>query len=101
VLAVPDAAEAIERAPAFGPEVALLDIGLPVMDGYELAAALRTRLSPPPVFVAVSGYGQTSDIARSAAEGFAGHLVKPIDAEQLQAYIAETAPIQRPASTGS
>jgi signal transduction histidine kinase len=84
VLAVGDTAGALEQAPAFGPDVALLDIGLPVMNGYELAAELRRRLDArPPAFVAVTGYGQHHDQARSAAEGFAAHLVKPIDAEEL------------------
>ena len=54
-----------------------------------------------PAFIAVTGYGQTSDIVRSAAEGFAGHLVKPVDAGQLQAYIAASAPIPRQAAAAS
>ena len=84
VLAVGDAPAALERGPSFNPDVALLDIGLPVMDGYELAAALRDRLHPQPLLcIAVTGYGQSRDVARSSREGFAAHLVKPIDADQL------------------
>ena len=89
VLALGDASAALDAGAAFRPDVALLDIGLPVMDGYELAAALRDRLHPAPlVCIAVTGYGQTHDVARSAGEGFAAHLVKPIDAGQLERVLA-------------
>jgi len=68
----------------FRPDVALLDIGLPGMDGYELAAHLRddARLSDLRI-VAVTGYGQRADRERAAAAGFAAHLVKPVDIEHL------------------
>jgi CheY-like chemotaxis protein len=64
--------------------VALLDIGLPVMDGYELAQRLRERLIdsgrvPALRLLAVTGYGQEGDRARSVDAGFHEHLVKPID----------------------
>jgi CheY-like chemotaxis protein len=73
------------QAPGTRPaDVAILDIGLPVMDGYELARQLRaidgwssTR------FIALTGYGQESDRARSDAAGFIGHLVKPIALDTL------------------
>jgi CheY-like chemotaxis protein len=66
----------------------LLDIGLPVMDGYELAGRLRelptlTRAR----LVAVTGYGQSSDRARALAAGFHEHLVKPVDLQRLAAVI--------------
>jgi signal transduction histidine kinase/ActR/RegA family two-component response regulator len=89
VMAVGDTSAALDRGVAFNPEVALLDIGLPVMDGYELAAALRVRVFPSrPLFIAVTGYGQSHDVARSLSEGFAAHLVKPIDADQLERTLA-------------
>jgi signal transduction histidine kinase/ActR/RegA family two-component response regulator len=89
VLAVGDTSAALERGVVFNPDVALLDIGLPVMDGYELAAALRVRVYPSrPLFIAVTGYGQSHDVARSLSEGFAAHLVKPIDADQLERALA-------------
>jgi CheY-like chemotaxis protein len=88
-MAVGDTSAALDRGVAFNPEVALLDIGLPVMDGYELAAALRVRVFPSrPLFIAVTGYGQSHDVARSLSEGFAAHLVKPIDADQLERTLA-------------
>ena len=60
------------------PQVILLDIGLPGLSGYELAAELRRREAFRDTdFVAVSGYGQPDDRARSQAAGFAAHLVKP------------------------
>jgi PAS domain S-box-containing protein len=68
----------------FRPEVALLDIGLPVMDGYELALRIRDRLGPEaPRLIAVTGYGQDHDRARSREAGFDDHLVKPADPEGL------------------
>ncbi len=70
---------------AFDPEVALLDIGLPVMDGYELARGLRDLLPGGGLrLVAVTGYGQPEDRLRSNAAGFDAHLVKPIDLGQLR-----------------
>ena len=79
------ASSALEIAPAFQPEVLLLDIGLPGMDGYELARRLRqSSLSRDAILIAVTGYGQESDKLRSAQAGFAHHLVKPIDPEALE-----------------
>ncbi len=73
----------------FQPEVAVLDIGLPVMDGYELAARLRNRPALPPCrLIAVTGYGQEQDLARSKDAGFEYHLIKPIDLAQLIRFIA-------------
>jgi CheY-like chemotaxis protein len=69
---------------AFTPQVAILDIGLPVMDGYALGGELRARLGRgAPILIALTGYGQEQDRRRSQDAGFAVHLVKPIDAETL------------------
>jgi CheY-like chemotaxis protein len=80
VLAVHSGAQALEQVGAFAPDVMLLDIGLPGLDGYEVAQRLRTipGLSPFRV-IAITGYGQDTDRRRTEAAGFAGHLVKPID----------------------
>jgi signal transduction histidine kinase len=84
-----DGPEALAAAKDFLPDVALLDIGLPGMNGYELARAMRDLLGDStPVLVAVTGYGQDSDRKRSSAAGFAHHLVKPIDLEGVGALIA-------------
>ena len=78
-----DGPEALALAEAFQPDVAILDIGLPVMDGYELAARLRETMSKPPRMVALSGYGRPADQEKSAAAGFERHLVKPVDLKSL------------------
>ena len=85
-----DGPTAIRVVGEFTPDVALLDIGLPVMDGYELARLLkqnpvlrRTRL------VALTGYGQESDRQRSLEAGFDAHLVKPIDMLALRAFMKD------------
>lgn len=73
---------ALELVPSFQPEFALVDIGLPGMSGLELAS--RLRKSYPHIFlVAVSGYGQAEDLARSKAVGFDKHFIKPVRLEEL------------------
>jgi PAS domain S-box-containing protein len=83
-----DGAAALHAVESFDPDIALLDIGLPVMDGYELARRLRQKkkISRVPM-IAVTGYGQESDRERSRAAGFAGHLVKPVDIDALQSMM--------------
>jgi CheY-like chemotaxis protein len=77
-------AQAIALAESFQPEVAIVDLGLPVMDGYALAEAMRSRLGDAtPVLIALSGYSQPQDRERSDGAGFALHLAKPIDVDQL------------------
>jgi signal transduction histidine kinase/CheY-like chemotaxis protein len=78
-----DAPQALDLAAKFCPSIALLDIGLPVMDGYELARHLREQLATCPRLVAVSGYGHDADLARSRAAGFEVHLGKPVSMEVL------------------
>ncbi|HEX9103862.1 MAG TPA: PAS domain-containing protein, partial [Polyangia bacterium] len=85
-----DGPSALVAARDFQPNVALLDIGLPVMNGYELAARLRAEGRSIPL-VALTGYGQESDRQRSSEAGFAAHLVKPIDVDRLAAILAELA----------
>ncbi|HVT07727.1 MAG TPA: response regulator [Polyangia bacterium] len=83
-----DAATALSLAPGLAPDVALLDIGLPLMDGYQLGSELRRRLgAQTPALIALTGYGQEKDRQRTAAAGFAAHLVKPIDPQQLLTLI--------------
>ena len=72
------------------PEVAIVDIGLPAMDGYELARRLRALPGGETTWlIAVTGYGQQSDRDKSMRAGFDGHLVKPISPESLEALIAK------------
>ena len=80
-----DAPAALKMAAEAAPDVAVLDIGLPGMDGYEVAHKLReldgTQRS---VLVAVTGYGQAEDRLRSREAGFDHHLVKPVDIDALR-----------------
>ncbi|HEX5061793.1 MAG TPA: ATP-binding protein [Kofleriaceae bacterium] len=79
-----DAAEALDLIESFKPELAILDIGLPVMDGYELATKICSRFngSSPRMF-ALTGYGQKADREKSREAGFSEHFVKPVDVKQL------------------
>jgi two-component system CheB/CheR fusion protein len=89
VQAARDGPSALTVVDAFGPEVVLLDIGLPGMNGYDVARALRQRLASRPVLlVALTGYGQKEDQRRSSEAGFDRHLVKPVDPEALISLIA-------------
>jgi signal transduction histidine kinase/CheY-like chemotaxis protein len=76
---------ALERAPRFAPEVCLLDIGLPGMDGHELARRLRAMpQTAGALLVAITGYGQAQDRDASQDAGFDHHLVKPVDMAELE-----------------
>jgi len=78
------AMRALERARTEAPEVLLLDIGLPEMDGYELARQLRLRPeSVTSTLIAITGYGQEQDRRKSLTAGFDHHLVKPVDIKKL------------------
>ena len=84
-----DGPAALRILESFAPDLALLDIGLPVMDGYALAGRIRELQSLP--LVAVSGYGQEADRERARQSGFVAHLVKPVDADRLIALVEELA----------
>jgi signal transduction histidine kinase/ActR/RegA family two-component response regulator len=75
------------------PAVAFVDIGLPVMDGYELAREVRRRLGSGVTLVAVTGYGQPEDRHRAREAGFDEHLTKPVEATALQRVLEEAAPV--------
>ncbi|TWI69816.1 PAS domain S-box-containing protein [Pseudoduganella lurida] len=85
-----DALAGLARAETLRPDVCLLDIGLPGMDGIELAQRLRALPATAAAqLVAVTGYGQESDRQRTQAAGFDYHLVKPLDTGKLFAILAE------------
>ena len=70
---------------AFHPDVVLLDIGMPGMDGYEVARRIRANPANRQIsLIALTGWGQDEDRRRSVAAGFDHHLVKPADIEQLR-----------------
>jgi PAS domain S-box-containing protein len=96
-----DGPAAIEAARAHRPEIVLLDIGLPKIDGYEVAKRLRTEeCCKHSLIVAVSGYGQDEARSRARAAGFDQHLVKPVDYDALMALFAgpglRGSPFQQP-----
>ena len=83
-----DGPAALEMASAFAPHVALLDIGLPVMDGYELSRRLKEIAGLEELrLIAVTGYGQERDRRQTRGSGFDSHLVKPIDIDELTRII--------------
>ena len=81
--AVGDGPAALTAAAAIRPRVVLVDIGLPGMDGYELARQLRIAHPVGQQLIAITGYGQPSDRIRSRDAGFVAHLVKPVEIETL------------------
>jgi CheY-like chemotaxis protein len=87
--AVYDGQQALSTAVSFRPDVVLLDIGMPGLDGYEVARRLRAlRRSEPLRIIAVTGWGQEADRTRSREAGFDVHLVKPVDPGLLTSVIA-------------
>ncbi len=92
--AVYDGLSALREVAAFGPEVILLDIGMPGIDGYEVARRIRAkRNGQAPKLVAVTGYGREEDRARAREAGFDEHVTKPVDLEALRELLAALAPV--------
>jgi CheY-like chemotaxis protein len=88
-----DGLEAVEAAAAFQPDLILLDIGLPNLNGYEAARRIREqRQDNRLVIVAMTGWGQEEDKRKSKEAGFNQHLVKPVDPGLLDELLA-SAPI--------
>jgi CheY-like chemotaxis protein len=83
--------DAVQRAEAWHPDIAVLDVGLPGMNGYEVASVLRQRGEECPELIAVTGYGQAADMQRALEAGFRYHLVKPVDPRDLTTAIARCA----------
>ena len=89
VVIVHDGAAALEARKTFVPDVGLLDIGLPVMDGHELARQLRARYPLQPLrLIAITGYNEAKDRLRSKEAGFDAHLAKPADFDEVCALLA-------------
>jgi CheY-like chemotaxis protein len=86
-----DGPEALETAEVFRPDVILLDIGLPGMDGNEVARRLRGRPEfAETLLVALTGWGQEADVERSREAGFDHHLVKPADPDAILGLLTKT-----------
>jgi signal transduction histidine kinase/CheY-like chemotaxis protein len=86
-LVVHDGPTALEAVPHFSPEVVLLDIGLPLMDGYDVARRIRALPGQHMLLVALTGWGQAEDRRRSSEAGFDLHLTKPVKGPKLQALL--------------
>jgi two-component system CheB/CheR fusion protein len=79
----------IEKAREFGPDVVLCDIGLPRMDGYEVARAFRGEEALRPIYlVALTGHALTEDVAKAKEAGFDRHLPKPFSLKSLEQALA-------------
>jgi len=78
-----DGTEGVRAASRLRPDLALVDLGLPILDGYEVARFIRRQDYQPQRLVALTGYGQKADRERALSAGFDDHLVKPIDPERL------------------
>jgi CheY-like chemotaxis protein len=85
----PSALELIEQ---YGPDVVFLDLGLPGMDGYEVAREVQRRHpADGPLLVALTGYGADKDRSATQEAGFVRHLVKPVDPEELERLLLDPA----------
>lgn len=85
-----DGFDACEKAHTFAPEIVLLDIGLPGMDGYDVARHLRQdKCCSDALIIALTGYGQEEDRRHAMEAGFDEHLVKPVDIDRLKHLISE------------
>ncbi len=87
--------EALDVVREFGPDLVFLDIGMPHMNGYEVAQRLLESGTDPPVLAALTGWGQEADRQRARDAGFHRHLVKPAAEEQLRALLQEVAETRR------
>jgi CheY-like chemotaxis protein len=81
--------EGVELAARHTPQVLLIDIGLPDVDGYEVCRTLRRQLAPTTRLIALTGYGQPQDRERAMQAGFDDHLVKPVDPHRLREALRE------------
>lgn len=80
---------AIREAPLFQPKAIILDIGLPDIEGYDVARAIRSDESVKASLIALTGYGQESDLRKAEKAGFSHHLVKPAGLKEIEAVLAE------------
>jgi PAS domain S-box-containing protein len=89
VITVHDGEQALRVVESYRPDVVLLDIGMPGLNGFEVAKRLREQgINPPPRIVAVTGWGKAEDQARSREAGFDMHLMKPVEESQIRQALA-------------
>jgi CheY-like chemotaxis protein len=82
-----DGTDGVNQALSLKPDVAIVDIGLPVLDGFEVARRVRAALGPGIRLVALTGYGQPEDHLRTKQAGFDAHLTKPVQLAELEAAL--------------
>lgn len=78
-----DGREGLRLATQRAFDVVFVDIGLPIMSGYDVARAIRSALDDPPILLAQTAYGQPEDVRKSCEAGFDAHLVKPVDPSEV------------------
>jgi signal transduction histidine kinase/CheY-like chemotaxis protein len=86
-----DGVSGLDRDETMRPDVVLIDIGLPGLNGYEVARRIRARRGTDPILVAITGYGQIDDQRRSGEAGFDAHLTKPASRDQLTGLLGSLA----------
>jgi len=86
-----DGRSALALVATLHPQVVLLDIGLPDMDGYEVARQIRARHAEPMRLIALTGWGQDEVRQKAREAGFDHHLIKPTDPEVLERLLTESA----------
>jgi CheY-like chemotaxis protein/two-component sensor histidine kinase len=86
-----DGTSGVDRDEMMQPDIVLIDIGLPGLDGYEVARRIRARRGIAPILVAITGYGQIDDRRRALQAGFDAHLTKPVSPDRLNGLLAALA----------
>lgn len=87
-----DGVEAVRKVRKWVPDAAVVDLGMPVLDGYGVARRLREALGERVLLVALTGYGGAGDRAKSLSAGFDAHLTKPADPSHLQRLLERAPP---------
>jgi signal transduction histidine kinase/ActR/RegA family two-component response regulator len=95
-----DGRDALQRWRSFLPDAAVLDVGLPDLDGYELATALRAEHGSDATLIAATGYGQPQDRLRAAAAGFDCHFVKPVSVQDIVGFLDQRVVTKRAPDSG-
>lgn len=94
--AAEDGTTALSAIEEFRPHVAIMDIGLPNLDGFEVARRVRSDPRNAEIrLIALTGYGRPADRAATAAAGFDAHLVKPVDTDRLLAILSTNDPVTK------
>ena len=97
-----DGLQAVEAAAAFRPDVVLLDIGLPKLNGYDACRRIRSQPWGKDIgIVALTGWGQADDRKNSEEAGFNGHMVKPVDYDALIKLLGELCPLGKKSASDS